>query len=123
MIHLVQSTRFSWTLLPAIAPFTFCGAGPGNHFLKQLASSSWCRGNIDAQRNRGHRRLVGRGVAPDPEAAYRDFIAAAEHGDPFGIFNVGYMYLRVRSGGGSVRVHKRGFGVERLPEGCAGQIA
>lgn len=53
-------------------------------------------GNPDAQRRMAYRRLVGRGMEADPEGAFHDFQAAAAQGDPYAIFNIGYMYLRVR---------------------------
>ncbi len=50
-----------------------------------------------------YRRLVGRGIEADPEGAFHDFQAAAAQGDPYAIFNVGYMHLRVGMGRGQVR--------------------
>ena len=43
-----------------------------------------------------YRRLMGRGMDADLAGAYHDFQAAAEQGDMFAIFNLGYMWMRVR---------------------------
>lgn len=40
------------------------------------------------------RRLLGQGVPRDLEGAFHDFNAAAQQGDVYAIFNVGYMYMR-----------------------------
>jgi hypothetical protein len=42
----------------------------------------------------GWRRLVGRGIEADPEGAFHDFMAGAQRGDAYALFNLGYMYLR-----------------------------
>lgn len=75
------------------------------------------RGNADAQRRMAYRRLVGRGIEADPEGAFHDFQAAAAQGDPYAIFNVGYMHLRVGVGQGQVTA------LVRAPEGrCAASV-
>lgn len=46
----------------------------------------------------------------DPEGAFHDFQQAAAQGDPYAIFNVGYMYLRVGPGAGGPGCGVRGTG-------------
>jgi TPR repeat protein len=61
----------------------------------QMEEDMALRGNLDAQRNVAYRRLLGRGIEADPEGAYRHFEAAAQHGDGYSIFNLGWMHLKV----------------------------
>lgn len=45
-----------------------------------------------------YRRLLGRGIDADPAGAWQDFQVAAAGGDPYALFNLGYMTLRVSYG-------------------------
>lgn len=55
-----------------------------------------------------YRRLLGRGIEADPAGAWQDFQVAAAGGDPYALFNLGYMSLRVSACRGG-----RGEGGER----------
>jgi len=52
------------------------------------------RGSAEAQRHLGFRRLLGQGMEANPEHAMREFQAAAAEGDPYAMFNLGYMNLQ-----------------------------
>lgn len=95
------ASRFSAPLLPLklrdkwmdpnyIAPIDNENAAHVLQYEEDLAM----RGNVEAQRRMAYRRLMGRGVEADPEGAYHDFLAGAQQGDSFALFNLGYMYLR-----------------------------
>ncbi|KAI8464707.1 MAG: hypothetical protein J3K34DRAFT_525980 [Monoraphidium minutum] len=59
----------------------------------RLEEDAAFRGDAQAQRRLGYRRLVGRGVPRDEAAAYRAFRIAAEGGDAMALYNLGYMHL------------------------------
>lgn len=40
----------------------------------------------------------GRGIEADPEGAFHDFQQGAAQGDPYALFNLGYMFLKVGAG-------------------------
>ncbi|GFH19830.1 uncharacterized protein HaLaN_16850 [Haematococcus lacustris] len=60
----------------------------------QMDEDMAARGGQDAQRRMAYRYLVGKGVARDPERAYKAFTELAKQGDTFSTFNLGYMHLR-----------------------------
>jgi hypothetical protein len=78
----------------------------------QMEEDMAMRGNVEAQRRVAYRRLLGRGMEADPEGAFNDFVAGARQGDPYAMFNLGYMHLRVRGGGNG----KEGAGKGHLQE-------
>lgn len=61
----------------------------------EMETDAALKGDPFAQRRLGYRRLIGRGLQHDPEAAYNDFQAAARAGDAYALFNLGYMYTQV----------------------------
>ncbi|GAX82414.1 hypothetical protein CEUSTIGMA_g9842.t1 [Chlamydomonas eustigma] len=62
-------------------------------YLMQLEQEFALKGNVEALSRVAYRRLMGQGVDADLEAAYEDFVEAAQLGDVNAIFNLGYMHL------------------------------
>ena len=52
------------------------------------------RGDVEAHRQLGYRMLVGQGMARDLAGAVRELGIAAEGGDAFAMFNLGFMHVR-----------------------------
>ena len=52
------------------------------------------RGDVEAHRQLGFRMLMGQGMPRDLAGAYREFQVAARGGDPYAMFNLGFMHIR-----------------------------